>query len=151
MQIRYERYNGLPPEPLLRGLIEVHQRIFSGQKPEELLQEFEDVRTRSLLTEMALDGQTVVGYKMGYQRKPGHFYSWLGCVDPAYRRQGIAGELMHRQHDWCKNNGYHTIRTHTRNQWRDMLILNLRHGFDIIGTIANPNSHTTLILEKKLD
>ena len=31
-----------------------------------------------------------------------------------------------------------------------MLILNLRHGFDIIGTINSTNSHTTLVLEKTL-
>ncbi|MFC5411031.1 GNAT family N-acetyltransferase [Larkinella bovis] len=151
MQIRYECFVGLPPESLLQGLIQVHQRVFSGQTSEELRQEFEEVSNRNLFTILALDDQTVVGYKMGYPRKPGHFYSWLGAVSPDYRRQGIAGELMRQQHNWCRANGFHTVRTHTRNQWRDMLILNLRHGFDIIGTIANSNRPTTLILEKQLD
>ncbi|MFD1141883.1 GNAT family N-acetyltransferase [Larkinella insperata] len=150
MQIRYEIYAGFPPESLLRAIIFLHQRVFVGQTPEELLQEFEDVKSRHMLTLVALDDQTVVGYKMGYQRKPGHFYSWLGCVSPDHRRQGIAGELMRLQHDWCKSNGYRTVRTHTRNQWRDMLILNIRHGFDIIGTVTSANSHTTLVLEKAL-
>ncbi|GAB3905436.1 hypothetical protein GCM10028803_36300 [Larkinella knui] len=150
MPIHYEIYDGFPPTAILPGILHLHQRVFSGQTSEELLQEFEDVRNRHLLTLLALDDQAIVGYKMGYQRKPGHFYSWLGCVSPDYRRRGIAGELMNRQHDACKAKGYQTIRTHTRNQWRDMLILNLRHGFDVIGTIAGTNTHTTIILEKSL-
>lgn len=150
MQIRYEIHAGLPAESILLELIRLHQRVFSGQTAEELRQEYEDVQNRHLLTVLAMDNQTVVGYKMGYQRKPGHFYSWLGCVNPDYRRQGIAGELMRQQHNWCLDNGFQAVRTHTRNQWRDMLILNLRHGFDIIGTIANPGGYTTLILEKTL-
>ncbi|MGV3559321.1 GNAT family N-acetyltransferase [Larkinella arboricola] len=150
MPIRYEFYFGLPPEALLRAIISLHQRVFVGQTPEELFQEFEEVKDRHMLTLVALDDQTVVGYKMGYQRKPGHFYSWLGCVSPDYRRQGIAGELMRQQHDWCKANGYRAIRTHTRNQWRNMLILNIRHGFDIIGTVTSASSPTTIVLEKTL-
>ncbi|RRB00060.1 GNAT family N-acetyltransferase [Larkinella rosea] len=150
MQIRYEIYNGFPPEPTLQAIIHLHQRVFTGQTAGELLQEFEEVKNRNLLTVLAIHDLAVVGYKMGYQRKPGHFYSWLGCVSPDYRRQGIAGELMHQQHDWCRFNGFSAIRTHTRNQWRDMLILNIRSGFDIIGTIASANSHTTIVLEKRL-
>ncbi|GAB3316344.1 hypothetical protein GCM10027299_06440 [Larkinella ripae] len=150
MQLRYERYHGFPPERILGEISQLHLRVFSGQTAEELLQEFREVQNRNLLTILALDQQTVVGYKMGYQRKPGHFYSWLGCVNPDYRRQGIAGELMRQQHDWCREGGFQAVRTHTRNQWRDMLILNLRHGFDIIGTIANAGGHTTIVLEKRL-
>lgn len=150
MPIHYEIYNGFPPESTLRAIIQLHQRVFTGQTADELLQEFEEVKDRKLLTVLALDDQAIVGYKMGYQRKPGHFYSWLGCVSPDHRRQGIAGELMKRQHGWCQFHGFHTIRTHTRNQWRDMLILNIRSGFDIIGTIASANSHTTIVLEKRL-
>ncbi|RAJ95475.1 acetyltransferase (GNAT) family protein [Larkinella arboricola] len=150
MPIRYEIYFDLPPESLLRAIISLHQRVFVGQTPGELFQEFEEAKDRQMLTLVALDDQAVVGYKMGYQRKPGHFYSWLGCVSPDYRRQGIAGELMRQQHDWCKANGYRAIRTHTRNQWRDMLILNIRHGFDIIGTVTSASSPTTIVLEKTL-
>ncbi|KAA9349907.1 GNAT family N-acetyltransferase [Larkinella humicola] len=150
MKCHYEMYDGFPPETTLQGIIQLHQRVFTGQTPEQLFQEFEEMKNRRLLTIVATDDQTIVGYKMGYQRKPGHFYSWLGCVNPDYRRQGIAGELMRQQHDWCKTKGYQTVRTHTRNQWRDMLILNLRHGFDIIGTVTSTNSHTTLVLEKTL-
>jgi ribosomal protein S18 acetylase RimI-like enzyme len=150
MPVSYEIYDGFPPESLLREIIQLHQRVFAGQTPEELLQEFEEVKNRNLLTVLAIDHQAIVGYKMGYQRKPGHFSSWLGCVSPEFRRQGIAGELMRQQHNRLKASGFQAVRTHTRNQWRDMLILNLKYGFDIIGTIASVNSHTTIVLEKNL-
>ena len=99
---------------------------------------------------LALDDERVVGCKIGYAHHlPNTFYSWLGGVDPAYRGQGIAGELMRRQHDSCQSAGYAVIRTHTYNQWRDMLLLNLRCGFDIIDT--QPGKHgLTIVLEKRL-
>ena len=150
MTIDYQLYHGLPPGPQLAQLLELHQRVFLGQTTEDLLQEFEAVKHRSLITLLALADETVVGYKMGYQRKTGHFYSWLGCISPQHRRMGIAGQLMQQQHQWCQENDFHTIRTHTRNQWRDMLILNLRHGFEVIGTVASRNSDVTIVLEKKL-
>jgi len=150
MTIQYRLYEGLPPAPELTQLLALHQRVFSGQTSENLLQEFEEVRNRSLLTLLAFEGDEVVGYKMGYRRKDGHFYSWLGCVSPDHRRMGIAGELMRQQHQWCREKEFHTIRTHTRNQWRDMLILNIRHGFDVIGTVAGRSSAVTIVLEKKL-
>jgi hypothetical protein len=56
---------------------------------------------------------------------------------------------MRRQHDWCRQNGYRTIRTHTYNQWRSMLILNIRSGFDIIGTLSGKRG-LTIVLEKTL-
>jgi len=41
------------------------------------------------------------------------------------------------------------IRTQTRNTWRNMLILNLRNGFDIVGTFTEQGD-TTILLEKRL-
>lgn len=91
----------------------------------------------------------LVGCKLGYERVPGHYYSWLGGVLPAYRGQGLAAELMRRQHTWCLEQGYGRVRTQTYNQWRAMLLLNLRHGFDIIGTLQGTYG-LTIVLEKKL-
>ncbi|RPD46936.1 N-acetyltransferase [Hymenobacter sediminis] len=90
----------------------------------------------------------LVACKLGYERKPGSYYSWLGGVHPAHRGQGLAAELMRRQHAWCKAKGYHSVRTQTFNRWRAMLILNLRFGFDIIGTVQGGRG-LTLVLEKQ--
>lgn len=97
----------------------------------------------------ALDESQVVGYKIGYEQNSGQFHSWLGGVHPEYRKQGIASEMMRLQHEWCKGHGYNTIRTHTRNKWRDMLILNIRNGFDIVGTVTE-NGLPKIIMEKTI-
>ncbi|WP_077920047.1 GNAT family N-acetyltransferase [Spirosoma sp. 209] len=151
MNIQYERVAGLPAEPLAASFLLLLSSVFS--RPEaDLLAELHYQHARTpLLAELAIDPlhEQVVGCKLGYERKPGHFYSWLGCVDPTRRGQGIASELMRRQHDWCRDQGYHTIRTQTYNQWREMLILNLRFGFAITGTLQGPHG-LTIVLEKSL-
>ena len=40
----------------------------------------------------------VVGCKLGYERQPGHYHSWLGGVLPGFRGRGLAAELLRRQH-----------------------------------------------------
>lgn len=97
---------------------------------------------------LTADGQ-LAGGKLGYERKPGHYYSWLGGVLPAYRGQGVATELLRQQHAWCQAQGYHHVRTHTYNRWRPMLLLNLRAGFDIVGAVQTARG-LMLVLEKPL-
>jgi predicted GNAT superfamily acetyltransferase len=99
---------------------------------------------------LASAGEQVVGCKMGYERKPGHYYSWLGGVHDAFRTRGIARSLMQQQHAWCRQQGYHRIRTQTYNRWRAMLLLNLREGFDIVGTVQGTHG-LTIVLEKQLE
>lgn len=98
---------------------------------------------------LAEAGGHLVGCKLGYERKPGHYYSWLGGVESDFRGQGIAAELMRQQHAWCRQQAYRRIRTQTYNQWRTMLILNLRHGFDIVGTLQGVHG-LVIVLEKEL-
>lgn len=45
--------------------------------------------------------------------------------------------------------GYNVIRTQTRNTWREMLILNLQNGYDVVGT-RTEQGETTILLEKCL-
>ncbi|GAB2792111.1 GNAT family N-acetyltransferase [Rhabdobacter roseus] len=144
--IHYELHTGQVPTDRLDALFDLHFQLFSGDRREDL--EAEMAAMPQLLVLLALDKELLVGYKLGHPRKPGHFYSWLGGVHPNYRQRGIASTLMQRQHAWCREQGYHTIRTQTMNRWRAMLILNLRHGFDIVGLISR--AEPVLILEKKL-
>lgn len=146
--VEYRQFEGLPDGKVLADLLRLHELVFGAGEADRMLRE---ARNRHrLLTLVALAGQQVVGYKIGYERKPGHFYSWVGAVAPGFRRRGIASELMRRQHAWCREQGYGTIRTATKNKWRDMLILNLRHGFDIIGVYVDQRGEPKLILEKRL-
>lgn len=146
--ILYQTFRDQLPNNVLEEILIVHFQVFSGQSREELIHEINT--SPRLLTIVAYQNNQVVGYKMGYHRKDGHFYSWLGCVLPTHRGGGVASQLMKLQHDWCRANGYHTIRTMTYNQWRNMLILNIKHGFNIVGLLADKPGEPKIILEKKL-
>lgn len=83
---------------------------------------------------LARDGDGVLtGFKLGYRRGEILFYSWLGAVHPRARRQGFAGALMVRQHDWAAGAGYTHVETRTRAENTAMIILNLKSGFIITG------------------
>ncbi|GAB4016797.1 GNAT family N-acetyltransferase [Spirosoma koreense] len=150
MELQYQSYPDLPPEPWSTALLDLLSSVFSNQSRSGLLNQLTYQQAHSgLQTLLAVAGGQVVGCKLGYERKPGHFYSWLGAVHPNARGQGIASELMRQQHDWCRQHGYHTVRTQTYNQWRSMLLLNLRFGFDIIGTVQGSHG-LAIVLEKKV-
>ncbi|HET7578784.1 MAG TPA: GNAT family N-acetyltransferase [Bacillales bacterium] len=145
--MEYKRIQGMPEGNDLKEILAFYQDIF---RPEANF--LEEMKTkRNLVTFVALVDGDMVGFKMGYDRKENHFYSWLGGVSDFYRGQGVASELMKQQHQWCREAGYHAIRTHTKNKWKAMLILNLRHGFDVIGTYTYVKGEPKIILEKRLD
>ena len=150
MNVLYEMTDELPSEPVLASLVDLLVDVFGNQSRSEILSDLAYQSTRTgLQTLLAMVNGQVVGCKLGYERKPGQYYSWLGGVHADYRGRGIATELMRRQHEWCCQNQFHTIQTQTYNQWRDMLILNLRHGFHIIGTVQGKLG-LTIVLEKIL-
>jgi GNAT superfamily N-acetyltransferase len=128
------------------GLQELYRMIFNENREGRIV----PPTMNKLYVWLAKEGDTTVGFKIGYELKSGKYYSWLGGVHPDYRGNGIAGRLMEIQHDWCKANGYKTVQTKTKNFWRNMLILNIKSGFDIIGTYTDSFGEPKIILEKKL-
>ena len=104
-----------------------------------------------LLLNLASAAGQVVGYKVGYRRYGDVFYSWLGGVAPAYRRRGIARQLLKEQHQWCKDTGYRWIVAENRNDLRRMLLLNIQEGFNVIGTYLSERSETIITLRKSLE
>jgi len=145
--IQYKSYQMIPDEQVCSGVIQLQEKIFQS-KAQNMFAELK--HKDGILILVAMDESAIVGYKIGYQRKPRHYYSWLGGVDPAYRKHGIGSTLMRLQHEWCQQHDYQTIRTHSKNKWRDMIILNLRHGFDIIGTWTDDLGEPKIMLEKRL-
>lgn len=106
-------------------------------------------KTNFLLLIAAVENKPA-GFKLGYQHDKETFYSWLGGVLPEMRGLGLAEVLMKSQHDWCKNCGLKKVQTKTKNKWRNMIILNLKNGFEIIGTYTDDKGEAKLILEKTL-
>jgi predicted GNAT superfamily acetyltransferase len=105
-------------------------------------------KVENLLVCVALSDDKVVGFKIGYEQGKEEFYSWIGGVDSAYRQKGIGSALMKMQHDWLKERDYQVVTTKTKNKWRNMLLLNLRHGFDVIGTYTDEKGEPKIILKK---
>lgn len=126
----------------------LHDRIFQSEGSDTISEELLS-RPRFHIG-VAFSEDRVVGYKIGYQDRKHRFYSWLGGVDALCRGRGIASQLMRLQHVWCAEQGYRVVRTQTNNRWRDMLILNLHHGFDIVGTYTDERGESKIILEKRL-
>lgn len=102
----------------------------------------------SLVAEV--NGQ-MAGFKLGYQLDKLTFYSWLGGVLPAYRRDGVAQTLLTAQEAWARARGYQRVRVKTRNQFRGMLIMLLRNDYAIVGFEAQASAQENrLLLEKSL-
>ncbi|WP_017436063.1 GNAT family N-acetyltransferase [Saccharococcus caldoxylosilyticus] len=145
--MQYQLYEGMPPEDVIEQIMNLYETIFQTSS-ENIRNKMQKVDR--LLVLVALDNGKVVGFKLGYEQGANEFYSWIGGVDSAYRRQGIGSTLMTMQHDWLKEHGYSVVTTTTKNKWRNMLILNLRHGFDIIGTYTDEKGEPKIILKKQL-
>jgi len=80
---------------------------------------------------VAFDSEKAVGFKVGYEREKGSFYSWMGAILPEYRRQGIAQQLADYQELWAKEQGYPSIIFKTRNRLKAMLTFAINNGFNI--------------------
>jgi predicted GNAT family acetyltransferase len=139
-------FNTTPEDDILNGIIELHKAIFGST--DNLINK---MNTKpKLLVITAMKDTKVIGYKIGYELDENKFYSWLGGVDPNYRKHGIASELMEKQHQYLKENGYRVVQTKTMNKWINMLILNIKNGFDVIDTYTDEKGLHKIILEKKL-
>lgn len=110
----------------------------------------EELQSKKVHLLIAKDGETLVGFKLGYEESPQIFYSWLGAVHPEWRGRGVGKALMKAQHEWALKQGYQRLKTKTLNRWKDMLLLNIRSGFEIVGTETRANGELKLILEKAL-
>ncbi|MBT3586548.1 MAG: GNAT family N-acetyltransferase [Halobacteriovoraceae bacterium] len=149
--MEYKLIKGTPDESTLKEIVRLEGLCFEAPQYDLDRLRHEYGNKGEALTILAIDSDgELCGYKIGYERRLCHFYSWLGGVAPAYRKQGIAGQLMAQQHAYIKQNGYKNVRTQTGNEYRSMLLLNIKNGFDIIGTTINKRGLVRIILDKKL-
>lgn len=99
---------------------------------------------------LAIEGDEWVGFKLGYRRGDALLYSWLGGVHPRLRGQGVASELMERQHAHAAAVGYRFVETRTRAANNPMILLNLRHGFHITGFEVDARGIPVVVQRKAL-
>ncbi|MCA1037941.1 GNAT family N-acetyltransferase [Bacillus infantis] len=146
MDVVYHISDEMPKQEVLNKILTLHAAIFG--ETDQLEKKMADKPKR--LVASAIYQDQVIGYKVGYEMEENKFYSWLGGVDAKYRGKGIASRLMEMQHEYIKGCGYRVIQTKTMNKWRHMLILNIKHGFDVLETYIDEKGRHKIILEKKL-
>ncbi len=132
----------------IQDIATVMEKAFGEWDPDWFQSTFKNHKTFFLPSARIND--QVVAFKLGYESTSAEFYSWLGGVVPEFRGLGIAADLMILQHDWCREQGYSRILTKTQNRFRDMLLLNIKFGFDVIGFHASDEGGPKILLEKRL-
>lgn|GEM_PF-424349 len=79
------------------------------------------------------------GFKIGYGKADGIFYSAKGGIMPAFRRKGYARTLLITMMRQAMELGYHTFRYDTfPKHFREMLIFGLQEGFEVTSTAYYP-------------
>ena len=86
------------------------------------------------------------GFAIGYEIKTSTFYSWLIGVLPAYRKAGIASQLVEGMTAWAREHSYHVLRLESYNRARPMLKIAIRQNFDIVGVRFDTDEAANLII-----
>lgn len=147
--ILIDTFTQYSPE-LVTRIVEMEQKIFDPALSKEIISK-ELFDRKDILALFAIRQGVCCGYKIGFQYSPEIFYSWVGGVLPDHRGHGIATRLLETQHAMAKELGYKYVRTSTKNRYRDMLLLNIKLGFDVTGVQKKlREKELSIILEKEL-
>ena len=90
-----------------------------------------------------------IGFSLGFELKPGVFFSWFFGVLPEYRRQSIASQTDGSCPQLARLNDYDSIRFECHNQHRPMLHLAIAQEYDIVGIRWDPDRNANLVLFQK--
>lgn len=107
------------------------------------------VTGRPLLV-VAEDEGRIVGFKLGYTTGPETFYSWLGGVDPAFRKHGIARELLRLQERLVREMGLTKISVKSLNRFPAMLRFLISEGYQIVDVEKREAGEAKIVFEKIL-
>lgn len=119
-----------------------------GKPPSDsFLERMNEKRDLSVL--LAKREGELVGFKIGYERFQGIYFSWLGAVSTQHQRTGVARALLKYQHQLCVSRGYLEIQTEAVAVNRKMLILNLQEGFEVQGVHLGRSDSLTVQLRKR--
>ena len=145
-----ESHEALFPN-LLSRVESLDARCFAKPLPASLFESCLSGKPGLLVQIAQVEGEDVA-YKVGFDWYDGrHYFSFSGGVAPEFRRQGIATRLATAQHAWAAERGLRYVRTHTKNKFKEMLILNLVLGFEVTGYEHKPGDGLpTIVLTKTL-
>jgi GNAT superfamily N-acetyltransferase len=144
--VSYKTIESIPDENIYQELAKLYATLFKGADLIFFKQRIEE--QEKALYVLAYNDAILIGFKIGYPYNDNTFYSWVGGVHPDYRNQGIAKQLVKLQEDYAKNKGFTKLRTKSMNQFKPMMILNLKNGFDIKNIYTNTKGQTKIVFEK---
>ena len=147
VQFSFKSFEQFTPE-LLAQMKSIYRESFAKDIDEAKI--FAKIQLhKEFLILVASEHDQPIAFKVGYRLDHKRFYSWLGGVIKTYQGLGIASELMRLQHQWCKEQGFKFIETRSRNEFKQMMSLNLAYGFEIVGTL-NDVKGLKILFEKSL-
>ena len=148
-KISYQLIEGFPEESLMQDCIDLYKELFDDADPDFFVKRIRAHKDVLVITAKAND--ELVGFKIGYGILDQTFYSWIGGVLPAHRRQGVANHLAELQEKWAFSKGFKTLKTKSMNRFKPMVMLNLKRGFDITKVYTNEKGQTKIVFHKSLD
>lgn len=132
------------------SLFALYAAIFQAKPSEKMRKKLAEKEDLTLWVILSPENAAWIACKLGYRDDDGAYYSWMGGVAPEWRGRGYGRALMEAQHQWCREKGYIRVRTKTLNRWRNMLILNIKCGFDITALEQTERGEVKIVLEKSL-
>lgn len=126
----------------------LYNALFRPQRTEDWIKR--RLRGRhNILILVARSGNDAVGLYAGMELKPSVHFAWMVGVVSEMRRSGIATQLMHTAEDWCRTEGYKSLRFECDNQIRPFLHFGIADGYDIVGIRWDPDRLTNLVIFEK--
>ncbi len=147
-EIKYELINEVPCSDVMEDLLSIYNLLFNDADDD-----FFRMRIKShadLLIIIARHGDRVIGFKIGYPILDQTFYSWIGGIDPEFRRRGIGNRLAEIQEKWAREKGFKQLKTKSMNRFKPMMMLNLKRGFDITKVYTNDKGQTKIVFYKSI-
>ncbi len=112
-------------------VVYLSQQLAEFTNPHPLAEYEKRLKGRRHLIQIAYQDTQPIGFKVGYEKSQQVFYSWMGGVLAAHRRQGVAQLLADAQETWAKEQGFTQIEMKTWNKHRAMLLFAIGNGFQI--------------------
>ena len=147
MEVSYLAVRGPLEGSLVQEILEVAARVFETIDADDIRWRLDNMPALTLFGARSED--RLCGFKIGYAVTSTRYNSWLGGVDPAYRRAGIAAALMKQQHDWIAENGFEVIETEVLQENHAMQRLNESAGFKAAG-VRFDKPEARIIYRKRL-
>jgi predicted GNAT superfamily acetyltransferase len=146
--ISYKTIEGYLDTKIYQDIVNLYSEIFKDADLEFFKQRI--IEHPKLCSVLAYENDNLIGFKIGYPYSEDTFYSWIGGIIPRFRQQGIATQLTILQEDFVRSKGFFKLRTKSMNQYKPMMVLNLKNGFDITKIYTNSKGQTKIVFEKLL-